>query len=66
MASNESWEKIFEDYDIISHDFDKEPFHLSSSQIKKSCQDFKKVAQKIITGIPIEIEISKKDIDILF
>jgi hypothetical protein len=46
MASNESWEKIFEDYDIISHDFDKEPFHLSSSQIKKSCQDFKKVAQK--------------------
>jgi len=27
---------------------------------------FKKVAQKIITGIPIEIEISKKDIDILF
>jgi len=27
---------------------------------------FKKVAQKIITGIPIEIEISKKDIGILF
>ena len=27
---------------------------------------FKKVAQKLITRIPIEIEISKKDIDILF
>ncbi len=27
---------------------------------------FKRVAQKIITKIPIEIEISKKDIDILF
>ena len=27
---------------------------------------FKKVAQKLITRIPIEIEVSKKDIDILF
>jgi hypothetical protein len=40
-----SWVKIFSDYDILSHDF-KEPFYLSGSQIKKSCQDFKKVAQK--------------------
>jgi len=46
MANNESWKKIFEDYDINNHNFKKEPFPLSASQIKISCQDFKTVAQK--------------------
>ncbi|MBT7557911.1 hypothetical protein HN615_13480 [Candidatus Woesearchaeota archaeon] len=46
MANNESWAKIFKDYDINKHDFNKGPFYLSSSQIKISCQEFKKTAQK--------------------
>ena len=46
MASNKSWEKIFNDYEILSTDFDKEPFYLSAEQIKRSCQDFKKTAEK--------------------
>ncbi|CAC9601541.1 Mu-like prophage protein gp29 [uncultured Gammaproteobacteria bacterium] len=46
MADSKSWEKIFKDYNIINHDFDSRPFPLSSEQIKKSCQKFKKTAQK--------------------
>jgi hypothetical protein len=46
MANNKSWEKIFKDYDIIKHDFDNSPFSLSSKQIKESCQNFKKTAEK--------------------
>ena len=45
-ANNKSWEKIFKDYKIISHDFKKEPFSLSAEQIKISCQDFKQNSQK--------------------
>ena len=46
MASNISWEKIFNDNKILEHDFSKSPFYLSSSDIKKSVQDFKTTAQK--------------------
>ena len=46
MANNESWNKICNDYNILNHDFTDEPFHLSAKQIKISCQDFKKTAQK--------------------
>ena len=46
MANSESWEKIFKDYKIHSHDFDKEPYVLSAEQIKQACQDFKRTAQK--------------------
>lgn len=46
MASNTSWAKIFEDYKILEHNFDNSPFYLSANDIKKSCQDFKKVAEK--------------------
>ena len=46
MANNDSWIKIFSDYNILNHDFDREPFQLSSKQIKTSCQNFKRTAQK--------------------
>jgi hypothetical protein len=46
MANNKSWAKIFKDYSILKHDFEKEPFSLSADQIKKSCQEFKRTAEK--------------------
>ncbi len=46
MADYRSWAKIFDDYEILLHDFIKRPFVLSAGQIKTSCQDFKKTAQK--------------------
>ena len=46
MASDTSWEKIFKDYDILSHNFETSPFLLSAEQIKKSVQDFKKTNEK--------------------
>jgi hypothetical protein len=46
MANNASWAKIFKDYKILNHNFDKEPFYVSADDIKKACQNFKKVAEK--------------------
>jgi len=46
MANSKSWSKIFKDYDIIKHNFNKSPFSLSAEQIKKSCQRFKETGQK--------------------
>lgn len=46
MANNSSWEKIFNDYNILSHDFSCNPFELTAEQIKRSCQNFKKTAEK--------------------
>jgi len=46
MANNTSWAKIFKDYKILEHNFDKSPFPLSAKQIKVACQDFKKTAEK--------------------
>ena len=46
MANSKSWKKIFDDYDILKHDFDKSPFTLSAEQIKKACQRFKKTSEK--------------------
>ena len=47
MANDKSWKKIFKDYKINKHDFTKDgAFTLSASQIKKSCQNFKKTAEK--------------------
>jgi len=46
MASNESWVKIFKDYQIDKHDFNQSPFDISASQIKAACQEFKKTGQK--------------------
>ncbi|MGI6484263.1 MAG: type II restriction enzyme [Candidatus Dojkabacteria bacterium] len=39
-ARDKAWEKIFKDYNIEKHNFDKEPFFISSNEIKKSCKDF--------------------------
>lgn len=46
MANNESWNKIFQDYNIFSHDFDRAPFPITAEQIKRACQDFTEVGQK--------------------
>ena len=46
MADSESWKKIFKDHKILNNNFEKEPFILTSEMIKKSCQNFKKTAQK--------------------
>ena len=44
--SDKSWEKIFKDHGINSHDFDKSPFVLEVSQIKESCHGFRKTVEK--------------------
>lgn len=46
MANSNSWEKIFDDYKILEHDFDTSPFPLSAAQIKRSCQSFKETGEK--------------------
>lgn len=46
MAINKSWEKIFKEYNIFDHDFEKYPFNITAGQIKKACQDFTEVGQK--------------------
>lgn len=46
MSSDDSWSKIFHDHHIEQHDFKKSPFPLTSDQIKKSCQEFKKTGEK--------------------
>lgn len=46
MANNVSWAKIFSDYKILDHNFDLEPFQINAKQIKTSCQEFKKTAEK--------------------
>ena len=46
MAINDSWNKIFQDYKIHTHDFDQAPFRITAGQIKKACQKFTEVGQK--------------------
>jgi len=46
MANSKSWEKIFKDYKILEHDFDKIPFSISAVQIKRACQRFKETGEK--------------------
>lgn len=46
MASDSSWQKIFDDTKMGEHDFSRAPFVLSAEQIKVACQDFKKTAEK--------------------
>lgn len=47
MANSKSWKKIFDDYKILEHDFDKSPFLLSATQIKRACQRFKETGEKV-------------------
>ncbi len=46
MANSKSWKKIFDDYKILEHDFEKSPFPLSATQIKRACQRFKETGEK--------------------
>ncbi|MFA6215622.1 MAG: hypothetical protein WC768_03575 [Patescibacteria group bacterium] len=46
MANSQSWKKIFDDYKILDHNFNKSPFLLSATQIKRACQKFKKTGEK--------------------
>ncbi len=46
MAHEKSWEKIFEDYKILEHDFNESPFPLSAEMIKRSCQEFTRTGEK--------------------
>lgn len=46
MTNSDSWRKIFNDYNILQHDFSRSYFPLSAEQIKQACQDFKKTAEK--------------------
>ena len=46
MASDKSWKKIWDDKELGSHDFDKEPFVLTASAIKRSCQQFTATNEK--------------------
>ncbi len=46
MASSKSWEAIFAKYEIDNHDFDKQPYILTSKQIKEATHHFKKTAEK--------------------
>ena len=41
-----AWNKIFDQYDILSHNFEDSPFVLSAEQIKKACKAFDKTSQK--------------------
>ncbi|MDP2090774.1 MAG: hypothetical protein Q8K30_04210 [Candidatus Gracilibacteria bacterium] len=46
MANSISWKKIFEDHEILNHDFSSSPFILTSKMIKQSVQEFKNTAEK--------------------
>lgn len=46
MASSAAWKKIFNDYDVLAHDFQKEPFYISAEQIKKATRGFSSVAER--------------------
>lgn len=46
MASDKAWDKIFRDYKINSHNFNKGPFELSAEQIKRACQPFTATVDK--------------------
>ncbi|MCL4400093.1 hypothetical protein M1506_02325 [Patescibacteria group bacterium] len=46
MANSKSWRKIFDDYKVLNHNFNKGPFPISATQIKRSCQGFKETGEK--------------------
>lgn len=43
---DKSWAKIFQDYNIDEHDFNKSPFFITAEKIKIACQEFKKTGEK--------------------
>jgi hypothetical protein len=46
MATDKSWEKIFDVYKIWNHDFTKEPYYITATQIKRACQEFQETGEK--------------------
>ena len=40
------WKKIFKDYKINNHEFDKAPFNITARQIKDACQNFTETGEK--------------------
>jgi len=44
--NDKPWEKIFKDYKILKHDFEKKPYKIIAEKIKLSCQDFKTTGEK--------------------
>ena len=46
MASDKSWRKIFDDLNILSHNFNEGPFELTADQIKTSCHEFNSTGEK--------------------
>ncbi|HET7060149.1 MAG TPA: hypothetical protein VFH99_02430 [Candidatus Saccharimonadales bacterium] len=46
MASSFAWQKIFNDYKILDHDFRSKPFYLSAAQIKAATRSFNSVAER--------------------
>lgn len=46
MATDHSWQKIFNDYGINEHDFSESPYILKAGQIKTACKDFENVGEK--------------------
>ena len=45
-SKDKPWEKIFDDYNLHEHDFNRGPARITANQIKLACQDFKKTAEK--------------------
>ena len=46
QASSKSWRKIFDDYNIHKHIFEKKPFQISATQINTACQKFRATGEK--------------------
>jgi len=46
QASDKSWRKIFQDYEIDKHDFAQSSFVITNQEIKQSCQNFTQTAEK--------------------
>jgi hypothetical protein len=46
LANDKSWQKIYDEYKIRQHDFDRGPFTITATQIKRACQNFLETGEK--------------------
>ena len=46
MASDRSWQKIWDDKKLDEHNFTQEPVIITANEIKRSCQDFTETNEK--------------------
>lgn len=58
---NNSWKAIFDKYNINKHDFNKEPFYITSEMIKNATEHFKKTSEKEVR-ILCKQDCRKKDL----